>query len=204
MLTRLLTRHLTAPPEVIASWPKQNLVNPENRGPALYNLSIALAVVGFIIICARLYSRTFITRALGIDDVLITYAFASGAAMSALVCIGNKTYHSGYHVWDVRLTMAKEHRLNVWISQWLYLTSTGAIKISVLLFYRRLSVSFSRAFYWATWVGIIYNIIQLVAFGLALLFVCLPVQAYWMAFDLRWAAQNAGKFKCVNEGYGTC
>jgi hypothetical protein len=165
-------------------------------------MGIILGVFGILVVSARLYSRFFITKAPGIDDALIIYGLIAGIVLNALVIVGNTLYHSGQHVWDVELKLAKGHRLNVWLAQWMYLSGTGAIKVSVLLFYRRLSVSFSRGFRWATWVGIGYNIIQLIAFGFSLLFVCVPVQAYWLAFDVKWATLNKGKYKCVNEGYG--
>lgn len=204
MPLQLLTRHLEAPPEVIATWPKPNYDDPVTKGPGLVYLGIVLGIFGILVVTARIYSRIFITKAPGIDDVLIVYAAAAGLTLNCLVIVGNRYYHSGIHIWDVKLTLAVGHRFNIWLSQWFYLTSTGAVKISVLLFYRRLSVSFSNAFKWATWFGITYNVLQLVAFGFALLFVCVPVQAYWLSFDLRWAAQNKGRFKCVNEGYGEC
>lgn len=80
-----------------------------------------------------------------------------------------------------------------------YLTSTSLIKISVLLFYRRLSVTFSRGFWWATWIGIIYNVLQLIAFWCALLLLCRPVQAYWLSFDRTWALENQGNYYCSSE-----
>jgi hypothetical protein len=92
------------------------------------------------------------------------------------------------------------HRLNVWISQWCYLFSTGAVKISVLLFYRRLSVSFTRSFLWATWAGIIFNLAQITAFTITLLTLCRPISAYWTSFDRAWAMQHDGDFNCTYEG----
>lgn len=202
MVHILLTRHRKAPPEVVASWPTPNLINPETRGPALMYLSIFLAALGLVVVSARIYSRIFITKAPGIDDILITLGWVAGVVLTVLVVIANRRFHSGRHVWDVDFRLAADHRLNAWISQWFYLWSTGVVKISVLLFYRRLSVSFSKAFLWATWIGIIYNIIQLVAFSLALLLVCLPIEAYWKSFDLKWALQHQDQYKCQNEGIG--
>lgn len=81
-----------------------------------------------------------------------------------------------------------------------YLFSTTSIKISILLFYRRLSVSFTPGFLWATWIGIIYNVLQIVAFLIALLTLCQPTAAYWLSFDRMWALENQGRFHCRSEG----
>ena len=78
-----------------------------------------------------------------------------------------------------------------------YVIATCAVKISILLFYRRLSANFSRAFFIATWLGIAYNIAYLVSFLLTLAVVCLPAKAYWLQLDFAWAATH--KFTCVDE-----
>ena len=72
------------------------------------------------------------------------------------------------------------------------------IKISVLLFYRRLSVTFSRAFLVAVWVSIIYNILYVIGFALVILLICHPVQAYWLSFKPEWAQTH--KYHCGTEG----
>lgn len=148
----------------------------------------------------RLYSRFWITRAPGIDDLLIVIAAGFGVALTVLVIIGNKKYRSGYHIWDIPPSTGEGHRLNVWISQWCYLYATGAIKISVLLFYRRLSVSFNRPFFWAVWAGIAYNIVTTLGFSIALLTICQPTAAYWLSFNLTWLAEHGGNRHCIYEG----
>ena len=79
----------------------------------------------------------------------------------------------------------------------LYLTATCSVKISVLLFYRRLSSNFNRPFLIATWIGIAYNIGYYVSFIIVLSFACRPTQAYWLAFNLQWTTTH--KFTCVDE-----
>jgi hypothetical protein len=128
------------------------------------------------------------------------FGLGVGIVLSVLIIIGNRRYHSGYHIWDIRPATASPHRLNIWMSQWCYLFSTGAVKISVLLFYRRLSVSFTRGFLWATWVGIVFNLAQITAFSIALLTLCRPISAYWTSFDRVWAMEHQGEYQCSYEG----
>lgn len=78
-----------------------------------------------------------------------------------------------------------------------YTLSLSCVKISVLLFYRRLSVSFTRGFYIAVWVGITYNIIYLVGFILTLLLLCRPLDAYWKSFDPEYRA--TANYTCGSE-----
>jgi hypothetical protein len=79
----------------------------------------------------------------------------------------------------------------------LYLTATCSVKISVLLFYRRLSSNFTRLFLIATWIGIAYNFVYFVSFIIALSVECRPTQAYWLAFNFQWATTH--KFTCADE-----
>ena len=78
-----------------------------------------------------------------------------------------------------------------------YITATCSVKISVLLFYRRLSSNFSRAFFVATWVGIAYNIAYFVTFLFVIAFACRPTKSYWLQMDFAWATTH--QFTCTDE-----
>ncbi|KAG9777535.1 hypothetical protein ABEF93_000394 [Exophiala dermatitidis] len=188
---------LHPPPSVVASWPRPNYIDPDTRGPALEYICIIFSAVAVVVLAARLYSRLFITRAPGLDDLLAVLALFASIALSVLVIIGNKLYYSGRHVWDIPPSTFVPHRINVWASMWCYVVAATLIKISVLLFYRRLSVKFSRIFLVATWLGIVYNVLYLAGFGLTLLLICDPVRAYWKQFDFSWAASTS--YKCGAE-----
>jgi hypothetical protein len=74
------------------------------------------------------------------------------------------------------------------------------IKISILLFYRRLSTrSITRTFRIATWINIIAIAIFVLSFVLILVFSCDPISAFWNQFDF--VRQATGyKYHCwVNE-----
>jgi hypothetical protein len=66
-----------APPSVYLSWPKPNYVDPVTEGPALVLVGIILSSIAILLVAARIYSRIFITRALGIDDLLILISLVS-------------------------------------------------------------------------------------------------------------------------------
>ncbi|EXJ80174.1 hypothetical protein A1O1_08316 [Capronia coronata CBS 617.96] len=188
---------LHPPASVIASWPRPNYIDPSTRGPALEYVCIIFSALAIFIVTARLYSRLLITRAPGLDDLLAVFALLFSIALSVLVIIGNKLYYSGRHVWDIPTNTFVPHRINIWASMWCYIVAATLVKISVLLFYRRLSVKFSKLFLVATWVGIIYNVLYLVGFGLALLLLCHPVFAYWNQFDVAWVASHG--YRCGSE-----
>jgi len=65
------------PPEVVASWPTPNYVDPETRGPALIIVELIAVSISTICLGMRLYVKTRILRSIDWDDWLII-----GAAVS--------------------------------------------------------------------------------------------------------------------------
>jgi hypothetical protein len=76
--------------------------------------------------------------------------------------------------------------------------ASSSIKISILLFYKRLSDPFPLSFRVATWIGIIYNVGYALGFGLALALICHPIDAYWNAFSPEWVIAGH-KYQCGRE-----
>ena len=107
-----------------------------------------------------------------------------------LIVIQQKEWYTGHHIWDVPVDKFAGQRKNVYICEWCYLTATCSVKISILLFYRRLSVTFSKAFLVATWVGIVFNVLYWLTFIICLLALFRPLDAYWLSFDPVWAATH--------------
>jgi hypothetical protein len=204
---------VTAPIEVLLSFPKPNYIDPETHGPGLMIVATLLSIIAIGVVALRLYARFVITKAPGVDDILIVGALIFGIGLSVIVMVGNQIYYNGYHVWvnqlllclPIRIDVFQDipprtyvgHRINVWVAQILYTLALACVKISILLFYRRLSVSFSRSFIIAVWIGIIYNILYAIGFVMTLLLLCQPVSAYWMSFDKTYKA--AGNYHCGSE-----
>ncbi len=70
----------SAPPEVVAAWPKPNYVDPEEQGPDLivagmFTLVVALAALGL-----RLYVRLGVMRKMAMDDWVMVVATVRRAA----------------------------------------------------------------------------------------------------------------------------
>jgi hypothetical protein len=62
-------------PEVVATWPKPNYVNPERRGPELYIVNTIFFTMATIAVLIRLYTRLFVRKWFGLDDWLILFAW---------------------------------------------------------------------------------------------------------------------------------
>ncbi|KAL9116238.1 MAG: hypothetical protein Q9227_000609 [Pyrenula ochraceoflavens] len=187
------------PPQVIASWPTPNYIDPTTQGPAYNVISLCFGILAILFFSARLYSRFFVTRAPGLDDLFCGVGLGLAIANGILVAIAVKDYGVGRHVWDVPIQWLPSLRKNQYVSIWLNFLALGFIKISILLFYRRLSISFPRAFLWATYVGFFYNGGFIVAFMIVLGLLCRPLNAYWLRFSLEWIATDHPS-TCINEG----
>ena len=146
----------------------------------------------------RCYSRIHLTRAFGLDDALIIIALLSCIALSVLLIIGIEQWYLGYHIWDLPAESVVDHRRGMWIATFINLWCSCCIRISILIFYRRLSISFTRGFLIAVWLGIAYNVCMIVAFALTNAFICWPTQAFWLRYDLAWRTSH--HWKCGNEG----
>lgn len=59
------------PPEVVATWPKPNFENPEDRGPYLIAVEVVLFFFTAVVVLGRIYTRRWIIRSFGWDDWFI-------------------------------------------------------------------------------------------------------------------------------------
>lgn len=70
------------PASVLSTWPAPNYVNPETRGPsAIITVSVLLGLVTLLLV-ARIYTRVYISRGFGLDDVLILLAYVCETSCS--------------------------------------------------------------------------------------------------------------------------
>ncbi len=70
-LLQVLANMRSPPPEVLASWPTPNYVNPETRGHALTIVELTALSISSICLGLRLYVRARIMRSVDWDDWLM-------------------------------------------------------------------------------------------------------------------------------------
>lgn len=96
------------------------------------------------------------------------------------------------HVWDIPLEVFAPMARITWEAEMAFLITGCCVKVSVLLFYRRMvRHSCSRAWIWTVFAAIAFTVSYTLAFTLTLVFNCSPTKAYWKAFDLTWAVSHA-------------
>jgi hypothetical protein len=82
----------------------------------------------------------------------------------------------------------------------LFVLATGLVKVSILLFFRRLgSRGVSKAFRIITWIAIGFTISSTIAFFISPFVGCRPLSAYWEQSDVTKILQGV-EFKCNDEG----
>jgi hypothetical protein len=104
------------------------------------------------------------------------------------------------HIWDVDLTLFTIQRKLILTIEILFVVGTGLIKISILLFFRRLgSRGVPKAFRITTWVAIGFTIGSTIAFFISPLVGCRPISGYWEQSSVTNIALGV-KFNCNKEG----
>lgn len=109
-------------------------------------------------------------------------------------------YHFNKHVWDVQPQYYPIQRKFVMAIETTFCVASGLVKVSVLLFYKRLgSRAVSNTFRWATRATIAFIVAYSIAFTLVPIFGCQPISAFWDQSDIIKVAMGY-KYKCFNEG----
>jgi hypothetical protein len=81
-----------------------------------------------------------------------------------------------------------------------FCVATGLVKISILLFYRRLSSrAVSKTFVWVTWASIAFIVAYSIALTLAPILGCNPISAFWDQVNIIKQLQGY-EFHCFDEG----
>ncbi|KAA8623501.1 hypothetical protein PtrSN002B_006943 [Pyrenophora tritici-repentis] len=108
------------------------------------------------------------------------------------------------HIWDIdylrdpeRVVTARKILLAI---ECLFCVASGLIKISILLFYRRLSArAVSRAFVYTTWICIGFIVAYSIALTLAPILGCQPISAFWDQVNVL-KVLGGYEYQCFDEG----
>jgi len=172
------------PESVASSWPAPNYIDPVRRIWIVPYASVLQAVMT-LMVGTRLWLRvTNKAGALGLDDALLVPAYLAATMFTALILLSNYKYGTDRHIWDVQITMFEDAALIAWLAEFAWLISTCCSKVSILLFYRRLTKgTFSRRWKYATIGAIIFVVFYCIAFVLVLVLNCRPTEAYWKSYS---------------------
>ncbi|KAF3158061.1 hypothetical protein TWF788_005079 [Orbilia oligospora] len=170
-LLRVAFNEILSKGELEAKLSGMLLQNPETRGPKLLSIATVFTSLAFLTVALRVYTRARLTRYMGWDDWFIMLAMAASFGLYGLqiAAMNAGWYH---HIWDVpyeQFVITKKIGLSI---QSLYPWILGFMKISILLFYLRLSVS--PPFRLVVYITLGFMALYTVASSMAILFQCWP------------------------------
>jgi len=106
-------------------------------------------------------------------------------------------YGWNLHIWDIPVSNLVPSRETAWAAQFCFLIGTSCTKISILLFYRRLtSGTLQKTFLYVIYAIIAFIIAYAISFGLVLLVGCHPLDAYWYSVLPTYTEEHY----CYDEG----
>ncbi|KAL7274653.1 hypothetical protein RUND412_002435 [Rhizina undulata] len=147
-----------------------------DRGPRIVATAEAfMAAISFIVIL-RLWVRVKMVRLFGVDDWMIVFGTLMSIALSA-VAIAEVRYGAGRHTADIPIDdITYGLKLN-FISQFLTISATALVKMSVCFFLLRLA---AKPLYQRICYGIlIFTGVYTIACTFAIAFQCKPVALAW-------------------------
>jgi hypothetical protein len=193
------------PVSVLSEWTKiSDPSNPsQTRGWGLAVLCIVLFALTLATVVARLWARFMVRHTAGIDDAVIVAAMFPTAGLAVATALGSKLYGFDRHAWDLSPEMAVDSRKVTLAIEACYIGSTGLTKISILLFYRRMSAgTVSKGFRFIVHASIASVIAYMIAFLLAGSLGCRPLEAFWLQANMQWAMTHipGETYTCIDEG----
>ncbi|KAI2754014.1 hypothetical protein DTO006G1_8756 [Penicillium roqueforti] len=153
---------------------------------------VAFTALGGIAVLLRLWSRWLSRSALTSDDCFIVVGYIISICQSITSWYYIKTNYVGFHIWDIPKDFNPRPGMN-WnfANQILYNPALTVVKLSILLFLRRLD-SRSRVVKYLTWSSFAVVITLFMTVLLVDIFQCNPV-AY--VYD-----RTIPGGKCINQG----
>ncbi|THZ19006.1 hypothetical protein D6C89_07985 [Aureobasidium pullulans] len=182
------------PTSVLVNWPTPDYEHPKTQGLPLVIVNVIFMTLISLAVPLRLYGRFRNKGRLGWDDFNMAIAYVFGLALGIVVILANVRYQWNRHLWDVEFTMFQSASIVAFLSKLLFTLAATFARASLICFYFRLikdtGYSLSK---WVLWATFAYNVAIGVAFVILAVFLCTPVEAYWV-FPMM---KNA---RCLDEG----
>ncbi|KAI5858487.1 hypothetical protein BZA05DRAFT_440142 [Tricharina praecox] len=157
-----------------------NFNNPDWTGDNVVKANIVALSTSAIFLGLRLYTRVYLVRQPGLDDVFVLLAWLFSLALGITTCIEATRYGLGSHIWDVKLSLYSPHFLKLDIvSQIFYFLANMFIKCSILYFLLRASARLSGPIRWYLWSLLTFSVLYNIACIFKIIFSCNPVPALW-------------------------
>ncbi|KAH4057468.1 hypothetical protein HBH64_059660 [Parastagonospora nodorum] len=192
---------LRPPLEQFIAWPRPNYDDPITKPKYVLVFSCILGPISLALLVARLWVRLRIQKSAGWDDWLMFASWFPMMALTVIFPLVTERFMFNRHLWDIPFDIYPMQRYYVLAIYVLFSIATGLIKMSILLFYRRLSSrAVSETYRWTLRILIAIIAIHTIIFVCVTILMCNPVSAFWKQEDFLLVASGKYEFKCMNEG----
>ncbi|KAK6851677.1 hypothetical protein PG995_011802 [Apiospora arundinis] len=151
-------------------------VDIPNRGPELQAVCIALLALAVTATALRVFTRTFILKAFGLDDAVMVFATISFILFTASALTGVH-YGTGRHNSDLKKQDVQDAMKFWWFCYIWYCVTMIASKISIGLFLLRITVI--KVHKWIIYVVLFLSVITGMVFFFVTLLQCQPLYYFW-------------------------
>ncbi|KAH7359604.1 hypothetical protein BKA66DRAFT_500471, partial [Pyrenochaeta sp. MPI-SDFR-AT-0127] len=181
-------------------WPTPNYIDPVTQPKYVLIFSSIIGPISIALLSARLWVGLRIQRNDGWDDWLILVSMFPVLTLTIMFPLITELHRFNRHIWDVEPEYFAVQQNYVRAIYSLFALASGLIRLSILLFYRRLSSrAISTSFRWLLWITIISVGASMVAFFITPIFLCSPAFAFWEQSDATELAKGY-QYKCASEG----
>lgn len=168
------------PLEVLINFPTPNYTNPQTQGQALIIVNAIFIFFVTVFVVLRLYTRIYLKRWFGTDDVFIILAYIFTVGLTAAVILANVKYFWDRHIWDVPISGVAASEKIAMAAKILFTCASTFTRMSLICFYYRIVGDARRnCFVWVLHVSMAYVVAILILFVVLSIWQCTPVSAYW-------------------------
>ncbi|KAB8226401.1 hypothetical protein BDV33DRAFT_226894 [Aspergillus novoparasiticus] len=154
-----------------------NFDNPEGSKFKIYSVSLAMCSSATLVLLLRLYTRFYLLRTYGLDDLFCVMGQICAWIFAILSVINIKNGY-GVHVWDLHLDKITPFKKQYDLAEEdVYALGVWFVKTAILLFYLRLNPEkrFRQMTFAIMGFVAFYSLLSILIFTLG----CNPVQAMW-------------------------
>lgn len=169
-----------------------NFANPQRRLlTEAYIIFTVENILALMFLGQRLYTKVRLMKQFQIDDAFVILGWACSVGTQGILITGFSTGSMGVHAWEIPIEKYAFYSRLILAAPLVYAACCALTKITLCIFYSRLSPSV--AFQWAVWTTVVICASSYIAIFFSLLFACKPIAASWDPLLRPTAA-------CVNQG----
>lgn len=126
------------PAEVLLSWPTPNYKDPVTRGHQLEILTFILFPIAMLMISLRTFTRLHLTKAWGIDDILLLCAVPPALVIAVSSIVAVRGWGWDRHIWDVKFDKISSGLRLLEALLCLFAVTVCFYKLSILILTKRI------------------------------------------------------------------